>query len=207
MFRKFFALLVCSAASIAVAQQPPKQPVQAMQPQAQPSRPLADVAVKTPDAKGINFKKYRGKELVIVLFSTQCEDCVTTVGYLSQLQKDDGPRGLQVIGVGVNKNAPYELGPWMQRYRPGFPMGFLDQDSMLKLVALPKDTVPYVPIVMFVDSGGTVRAQYTGDSPLFKDKSQGPALRAIAEGLLKFQAQHASAKAASKSETSKPESK
>ncbi len=197
-------LALISFAPVFAQQPPPKAPVQAMQPQAQPSRKLPDIPIKTPDAKGINLRKYRGKELILVLFSTQCEDCVTTIGYMSQIQNDYGPKGLQVIGVGVNQNAPYELSPWAQRYKPSFPMGFLDQDSMLKLAALPKDARPFVPIVIFVDSTGTVRTQYAGDSPIFKDKSQGQALRAIADSLLKWQAQHvASSKAAAPKTDSK----
>lgn len=186
--------------------------MRAQQPQAQPSRRLPNIAIRTVDGKGINLRKYRGKELILVLFSTQCGDCVTTIGYLSQLQNDYGARGLQVIGVGVNKNAPYEITPWAQRYRPTFPMGFLDQESMLKLVAVPKDSVPYVPIVIFVDSAGTVRVQYMGDSPIFKS-GQDKTLRAVADSLLKWQAQRAAAeKAKAKAESeskseSKPESK
>src|SRR5579864_6903038 len=162
MFRIFSAVLACASLSIALAQQP----------QAQPSRLLPNILIKTPDAKGINLRKYRGKELILVLFSTECGDCVTTIGYLSKIQTDYGARGLQVIGVGVNRNAPYALEPWRQRYHPTCPMGFLDQEDMLKLVALPQSTVPYVPIVMFVDRAGTVRVQYTGDNPVLKDKQQ-----------------------------------
>ncbi|HLW77653.1 MAG TPA: TlpA disulfide reductase family protein [Bryobacteraceae bacterium] len=179
-------MLACASLSIALAQQP----------QAQPSRLLPNILIKTPDAKGINLRKYRGKELILVLFSTECGDCVTTIGYLSKIQTDYGARGLQVIGVGVNRNAPYALEPWRQRYHPTFPMGFLDQEDMLKLVALPQSTVPYVPIVMFVDRAGTVRVQYTGDNPVLKDKQQEKALRAIADSLLKWQGQHVAAKAA-----------
>jgi len=194
-------------ALVAYAQTPSGRGAQAAPstpgPQAQPSRPLPDIPIKTIDAKGINLRKFRGKELIIVVFSTQCEDCIATVGILAKIQKDFGPRGLQVIGIAGNENAAYTVGPFAERYKPGFPLGFLNQDSVIKLTNIKKDDHPFVPIVMFVDSTGTVRVQYFGDSQLFKDQQQEKALRAIADSLLKWQVQHtANAKAAS---TPKPE--
>jgi thiol-disulfide isomerase/thioredoxin len=167
-------------------------------PQAQPSRRLPNVQIKTPDAKGINLSKYRGKEIIIVLFSTECEDCLRTIAIVDKIQKDYGPRGLQVIGAAVNEGAPYSVAGWVQRYRPTFPIGFLDTPGLIKLAAVPKDTRPFVPIIMFVDSTGTVRVQYYGDSPVFKEQQE-KAIRAIAGSLLNFQAQQAAkAKAAAK---------
>jgi peroxiredoxin len=211
--RVFHAILALAISAAAFSQTPTvahvqKQPAVASPgPQAQPSRTLPMVPIRTPDTKGINLAKYRGKELIIVLFSTECEDCLRTVGYLTKIQQDYGARGLQVIGVGINNNAPYTVASWAQRYKIPFPLGYLDQAGAMKLAAIKKDERPFVPIVMFVDSALTVRVQYFGDSPLFKDASQEKALRAIADSLLKWQAQHAAPPkpAAPKPDSSKPE--
>ncbi len=208
-FRVLSALMFLVGAAAVYAQTPPPgRGAQAVpsspSPQAQPSRPLPNIPIKTPDAKGINLRKFRGKELILVVFSTQCEDCIATIGMLSKLQKDFGPRGLQVIGIAGNENAAYTVGPFAERYKPGFPMGFLNQDSIIKLTNIKKDDRPFVPIVMFVDSAGTVRVQYFGDSQLFKDQQQEKALRAIADSLLKWQVQHAAA-AAKAAAAPKPE--
>jgi thiol-disulfide isomerase/thioredoxin len=195
-FLRALPALVLSA--VALAQTPPAgrgqaPPVATPGPQAQPSRKLPVVQIRTPDTKGINLAKYRGKELVIVVFSTECEDCLKTVGFLNKIQQDFGPRGVQVVGAAANQNAPYTVGSWAQRFKVGFPVGYVDQANLIKLLALKPDDRPVVPAVLFVDSALTVRVQYFGDSPLFKDASQEKALRAIADSLLKWQAQHAEA--------------
>jgi peroxiredoxin len=174
--------------------------------QVQPARPMVYVPVKTTDAKGINLRKFLGKELIIVVFSTQCDECITTLGVLSKIQKDFGPRGLQVIGIAGNENAAYTVGPIADRYKFGFPLGFLNQDQVIKLTNIKKDDRPFVPIVMFVDSAGTVRVQYFGNDPVFKNQQEKP-LRAVADSLLKWQAVHAApakASAAPKPETPPP---
>jgi hypothetical protein len=201
-FRALPALLFLSVAYSQTASVPVARPA-SPGPQAQPSRRLPNVLIRTPDAKGINLSKYHGKELIIVLFSTECDDCVRTIAIADRIQKDFGARGLQVIGVGVNEGAPYSVAGWAQRYRPSFPIGFLDKEGLIKIAAVPKDMRPFVPIIMFVDSAGTVRVQYYGDSPVFKDQQE-KAFRAIADSLLKWQAQHA-AQAKAAAATAKPD--
>jgi peroxiredoxin len=188
-FRAPTALMLCI---VAYAQSPP-------------AHPLPYVPVKTTDAKGINLHKFLGKELIIVVFSTQCDECITTLGVLSRIQKDLGPRGLQVIGIAGNENAAYTVGPIADRYKFGFPLGFLNQDQVIKLTNIKKDDHPFVPIVMFVDAIGTVRVQYFGNDPVFKNQQE-KALRAIADSLLKWQASRAAPKAAAapKPETPPP---
>jgi len=202
------SLMVLGAVLVASAQKSPGGRAPASPgPQAQPSRPLPNVLIKTTDAKGINLRRFRGKEVILVLFSTECEGCLVTMGYMNKIQQDLGPRGLQVIGVGINENAPYTVAPWAQRYKMTFPVGFLDQESVIKIANMKKDDRAIVPIIMFIDSTSVVRVQYFGDNPLMKDKQQERALRAIADSLLKWQVEHVAAEkaaAAPKPETPPP---
>lgn len=70
--------------------------------QTAPAHPLAYVPIKTTDAKGINLHKYAGKEMVLFLFSTECEDCIKTVPVLNKIQQEHGSQKLQVVGIGIN---------------------------------------------------------------------------------------------------------
>ena len=70
------------------------------------------------------------------------------------------------------------------RYRPNFPVGFLDQAGAIKIADIPKDMRPFVPIMMFIDRLGTVRVQYYGNDPVFKQQDK--AFHAIVDSLLKF---------------------
>ncbi len=148
-------------------------------------RPLADVPIQTPDKnKKINLRQYRGKVVLLVLFSTNCDDCVSTIGLVSRFQKEYADQGLQVVAAAINDNGAFEVTPFIQRYRLQFPVGFLGRDETIKLAAIGKDVRPFVPIAMFIDRKGIVQQQFYGDDVIFKDQEK--AFRAITASLLKF---------------------
>ena len=146
-------------------------------------RPLPNVPIHTPDLKSIDLKKFRGKAMVIVIFSTSCNDCVTVLHLMDGIQKEYGPQGLQVVGAAGDDNARYLLGSFIARYKPLFPIGFLTKDEIIKLADVPKDIRPVAPIVLFIDRWGTVREQFYGDHPIFKDAER--SLKALSLGMLR----------------------
>src|SRR5439155_13016433 len=113
-------------------------------------RPLPDITIPTTDGKKIRLLDYRGKPLAILLFSTQCSDCLKSIDLLNRLQKVYGPQGFQAIGVAVNVDAPDQIKAFVDRYRPLFPMGHLAQQEMLKITDIGPKERPYVPIFIFV---------------------------------------------------------
>jgi thiol-disulfide isomerase/thioredoxin len=132
-------------------------------------RPLANVPIHTPDLKAIDLKKFRGKAIVVVIFSTTCHDCVALIHMMDGIQKEFGPQGLQVVGAAGDDNAKFLLGPFISRYKPSFPIGFLNKDEIVKLADVSKDSRPVAPIVLFIDRWGTVREEFEGNHPIFKD--------------------------------------
>jgi thiol-disulfide isomerase/thioredoxin len=146
-------------------------------------RPLADILIPTPDAKKINLKQYRGKVLLVILFSTSCGDCIKAIELMNGIQKDFGPRGLQVVGAAIENDASYNVGGFVARYRPVFPVGYMDRENAIKFLDISKDTRPFVPIILYVDGRGTVRFQYYGNDAVMKQGEK--AIRAIADGLIR----------------------
>jgi thiol-disulfide isomerase/thioredoxin len=130
-------------------------------------RLLALTAIPTPNSK-ITLSQYRGKVLVIAVISTTCGDCIQSVNMLSQVQKDLGPKGFQAFAAAGDENAQFLVAPFVQRYKPTFPVGYLTKDEIIKLAAIPKDKRPVAPIFLFIDKKGVVRYQYYGDEPFFK---------------------------------------
>jgi thiol-disulfide isomerase/thioredoxin len=157
-------------------------------------RPLGDIQIPTPDLKKINLRQYRGKVLLVALISTSCGDCIKTVDILNGMQKDFGKRGFQVVAAAIEDKAAYNVGGFVARYRPIFPVGYLERDAAIKFLDVSKDTRPFVPVLMFVDSKGTVRLQYFGNDPFMKQGEK--AIRAVADGLLKQAEQDRAAKKA-----------
>ena len=145
-------------------------------------RPLADVAVPTPDGKKVRLSQYRGKVMVVALVSTTCEHCITSMQMLSQLQKEYGPRGFQVFAVAADDLASKGAAA-LTRLQLGFPLGYLDQNTTMQLCDFKRDDHPFVPMYLFIDQKGTVRFQYPGNDDFFKNEEKNT--RILIEGLLK----------------------
>jgi thiol-disulfide isomerase/thioredoxin len=131
-------------------------------------RPLADMAIPVPNGKAINLKAYRGKVLLVAVISTDCGPCIASIDILNRIQKDFGAQAFQVVVAAGDMNAQYLLQPFIQRYRPIFPMGYLSTDQIIQLGAFSKEDHPFAPIFLFVDRKGVVRQQLSGDSAFFK---------------------------------------
>jgi AhpC/TSA family len=154
-------------------------------------RLVASVPIHTPDPKkNINLKTYHGKILMVILFITDCDDCLKMMTFASQLQNEFGPRGFQAVGAALDEKAPYLIGPFSQRYKLGFPIGYLNkQNEIMSLLGLPADTHTTAPIVMVLDHQSNVRFQYYGkDKALFGENNAN--LRLIVENLIRLRDEH-----------------
>jgi hypothetical protein len=146
-------------------------------------RPLANVYVHNPDLSVIDLKKFRGKALVVVIFSTTCSDCGAVLQLMDGIQQEYGPQ-LQVVGAAGDDNAKFMIGAYVARYRPRFPVGFISKDEIIKLADIPKDKRPVAPIVLFIDRWGYVREQFQGDHAIFKDAQR--SLKSLSLAMIKI---------------------
>ena len=146
-------------------------------------RPLADVLISLDGGKKLNLRQYRGKALVVAMISTTCSHCIDVVGILNRLQQEAGPRGLQVVAVSGDEYGLGAVRPFVSRYRPDFPVGYVDKEGFIKLANLRPDSRPFVPILMFVDPKGQVRQQYYGDQAQMRTPE--PTIRATLNELMK----------------------
>ena len=145
-------------------------------------RPLEDVSVPVAYGKKIRLTQYRGKVMVVALISTTCDPCINSVKLLGQLQAEYGPRGFQAFAIAGDDQAEQRVDA-MARLGLGFPIGYLDQNTNMKVFDFKRGDSPFVPIFMFVDKKGTVRFQYTEKDDLFKAEEKNT--RYLIEALLK----------------------
>ncbi len=149
-------------------------------------RPLANITLKAPPAramKPIKLSDYRGKTMVIALISTQCGACAEMTGILNEVQREYAAKGVQVVGAAVDPAALNGIGPFLDRYQPRFPIGLLSEEETKKLADFNASDRPYVPILIFVDKGGTVQQQFFGNSPFMQDANK--AIRALLDNMLR----------------------
>lgn len=145
-------------------------------------RPLPYVRIVDSRGNAIDLRKYHGQTVVLMIFSTACDTCLKTIEIMNHIQRDLGPKGLQVVAAAGDPNGQYLLDPLTQRYRPLFPLGFIEKDEIIKVAEVPPNVRPVVPIVIFIDRWGMVREQFYGDSPVMQG-GEG-SLRALARGVM-----------------------
>ena len=146
-------------------------------------RPLPDLVIPTPDGKRVRLQQYKGKVMAVMLFSTNCKECIASMELLGRAQKQFAPRGFQALAAAVNIDAPEEIRSFVDRYRPPYPTGHLGQPELIKLADLAPNERPFVPIFIFVDKHAMIRFQYPGNDPIMKQQEK--ATMAIIDSLLK----------------------
>src|ERR1700730_4350671 len=67
-------------------------------------RPAPEFVVRGP-AGEVLLSQYRGKVVLLALIFTTCPHCQHTVGIMSEVQKEYGPRGFQALGSAFNEIA------------------------------------------------------------------------------------------------------
>jgi peroxiredoxin len=145
--------------------------------------PLPDVLISLDGGKKLNLRQYRGKALVVAMISTTCSHCVEVVGILNRIQQEGAAHGLQVVAVSGDEYGLGAIRPFISRYRPDFPVGYVDKPGFIKLANLRPDARPFVPILMFVDPKGQVRQQFYGDQAQMRTPE--PTIRSTLNELIK----------------------
>lgn len=93
----------------------------------------------------------------------------------------------------MNENPEIPL--FLSRFNPTFPVGTAGGAAALEYLQWPKDDRPLVPLMMFIDRKGMVRAQYSGKDEQFFNDQQDQHIREVAEKLLAEKATPAKSKA------------
>jgi len=148
-------------------------------------RPSPDFAVSLNDGSQIHLNQYPGKVVVLAFILTTCPHCQFTVQTLSTLQKEYGPRGLQVIASAIQDMAALVVPDFIKQFQPGFPVGFNPRNLVENYLQHPVMFRLLMPQVVVIDRKGIIRAQLAGDDKFFDKAEQEKNFRDVLEPLLK----------------------
>jgi hypothetical protein len=73
---------------------------------------------------------------------------------------------------------------FVNRFKPAFPVGYNNRESVMEYLQLSPMFRTYVPLIVFVDRKGVIRAQHGGEEDFFKAEQQEKNLRTMIESLL-----------------------
>ena len=147
-------------------------------------RPAGEFTIHLDNGKQVLLSSYRGKVVLMAFFFTTCTHCQHMAGVLQGVQKEYGPKGVQVIAGCFDENAQAQVGQFNQMFvQNAYPVGWDPREAVLQFLHVPSTQMIYVPILTFIDRTGKLQQQYIGDENYLRDPEKN--VRASLDQLLK----------------------
>ncbi|HML16211.1 MAG TPA: TlpA disulfide reductase family protein [Bryobacteraceae bacterium] len=128
---------------------------------AQPPLPRKspEFTIEQPSGQKTLLSSFKGKVVVLEFLYTTCIHCQHESEQLTKLYREFGPKGVQMLGVGFNDNAPVLVNGFVQQFGVGYPVGFSNPDAVLAFLGFSLMDRYVVPQVVVIDRKGMIRAQ------------------------------------------------
>ncbi len=127
--------------------------------------PIAlDTELKTiPDGKAFKLSDLKGKALVIDLWATWCGPCRTSTPELVNLQKEFGPKGLEVIGLDIDPDSdtPEKVKDFADEFKINYKLAFAEKELAVSLMRGGN-----IPQSIVVGRDGKIVDHFVGFSPV-----------------------------------------
>jgi peroxiredoxin len=146
-------------------------------------RPSPDFTIHLTPATQTSPKQYKGKVVLVAFIQTTCPHCQQSVPVLNGLQRQYGPRGLQVLAAAFNPKAETLVPGFIHQFQPNFPVGWAADPEVRTYLNHSVMAPLYVPTMVFIDRKGIIQHQYLGGDPFFNDRDKN--LRETIEEMLK----------------------
>lgn len=150
---------------------------------AQVPRKAPEFAIRmTPSGQKL-LSGQKGKVTVLAFISTTCPHCQQLTAELNRVQTEFGSKGVQVLSAAFNDMSNMLVPDFIKTYKPIYPVGWASREAVLEFLQHSPIMQLYVPILVFVDQTGTIRAQYLGDDAFHQNEAAN--IRSKIEELLK----------------------
>ena len=146
-------------------------------------RPSPEYAVKLTTGQQLLLSQYRGKVVALMFVATTCPHCQQTCRLMEKLSREYGPLGFQPLAVAFNDMAMMLLPDFVKQANVTFPIGYDLRDTVFAYLDRSPILKTFVPIQIFIDRNGVIRAQHLGDDQFLANQERNT--RTIIEQLLK----------------------
>jgi hypothetical protein len=79
---------------------------------------------------------------------------------------------VQLLAAAFNPDAAQLVPGFIAQFKPTFPVGSADRDSVLEYEQASLAKPNYVPELIFIDRGRVIRAQHNGGDDFFKEQEK-----------------------------------
>ena len=124
-----------------------------------PSHPYPAPDFTLPDLNGnpVRLSSFRGKGVVLNFWATWCGPCRREIPWFIQLQKEYGPRGLQVIGISMDEGGSKTVERFVEKTGIDYPI-LLDNGRVSTLYG----ATEILPTTYYISRNGMVLAFVRG---------------------------------------------
>lgn len=112
------------------------------------------------DQRNVDLTAYRGKVVLLNFWATWCAPCLTEMPRFVEWQQEYGGRGLQVIGISMDDEAPPVRAAY-RKYRLNYPVVMGDE----KLGEM-YGGILGLPVTFLIDRNGEIRFKHQGMTDL-----------------------------------------
>lgn len=128
-------------------------------------RNAPEFVIQLPNGQQAKLSQYKGKVVALSFILTSCSHCQKAVRALIQSQGEFGGRGFQALASAIEDMASLHVAEFARQFRTPFPVGFNAQRQALDFMQHPPMVGPIMPLMVFIDRQGVIRAQYEGHEP------------------------------------------
>jgi thiol-disulfide isomerase/thioredoxin len=124
---------------------------------------VLNAELKTMDGKAFKLADLKGKVLVLDLWATWCGPCRASTPELVNLQKEFGPRGLEVVGLDIDPDSdtPEDVKAFADQYKINYKVAFAERELAMSLMRGGN-----IPQSLVIDRNGNVVEHMVGYHPV-----------------------------------------
>jgi thiol-disulfide isomerase/thioredoxin len=120
-------------------------------------RKAPPLALRTVEGRALRLSDYRGKVVLLNFWATWCPPCRAEMPDLVRLQREYGPRGLQVVGVTYPPERRARVRSFTRRLQVNYPIALGTRET--KAAFTPDETLP---LTVIIDREGMIRGFIAG---------------------------------------------
>ncbi len=113
--------------------------------------PAPDFELTSLEGRQVKLSEYRGKAVLLNFWATWCSPCKIEMPWFIELQKQYGPKGLQVLGIAMDDSGTAEIDKFAKSMGVDYPV-LLGKEA----VGQAYGGVQYLPTTFYIDRQGRI---------------------------------------------------
>ncbi|NOZ63823.1 MAG: TlpA family protein disulfide reductase [Caldiserica bacterium] len=117
----------------------------------------ADFALKNLQGEIVKLSDFQGKVIILNFWATWCPPCRKEIPFFVELQKKYGEKGLQVIGISIDRGGVKVLKRFAKKYEINYPVLLADSEVTKKYGG-----IVGIPTTFIINQKGGIVKKFIG---------------------------------------------